>query len=319
MGRIRVDTEDLRNKAKDFDSAADAFNKAGDDILATAMSMPSYDGQLSGPARKAGYDIQSQSRDLKANLSGDAQSLQNTAQSFEAVDSQTVNQLGASQSELSAGNTNVPVLETGVVPHGDSQFGYAWDPTTGKLTIWHDGQVLVYDTTSIDLSTPEGKLLNDNLEAFKAEVIAYETATSTQEDATWVAIGAGAVFLLGFIPTGPELQVPMLVGGGITALISIGIAIHAAGEASTAADNCKTFWNALEKGNQYDELYSTNPPTATPSATTAPTSTTTPTSNFTPSETGTPTPYNPTPTPTQPQTSTSTPTPIPTTTPTPTP
>ena len=180
MARIRVDTEDLKNKAKDFASAADAFNKAGDDILSAAMSMPSYDGQLSGPARKAGYEIQSQSRDLKANLSSDAQSLQNTAQSFEAVDSQTVNQLGSCQSELSDQNNKIPAFDVGVVPHGDSQFGYSWDPTTGKLTIWHNGQALVYDTTSIDITTPEGKLLNDNLEAFKAEVIAYETAIGTR-------------------------------------------------------------------------------------------------------------------------------------------
>jgi uncharacterized protein YukE len=317
MARIRVDTEDLKNKAKDFASAADAFNKAGDDILSAAMSMPSYDGQLSGPARKAGYEIQSQSRDLKANLSSDAQSLQNTAQSFEAVDSQTVNQLGSCQSELSDQNNKIPAFDVGVVPHGDSQFGYSWDPTTGKLTIWHNGQALVYDTTSIDITTPEGKLLNDNLEAFKAEVIAYETAIGTRDDAIWVAIGAGAVFGLGFIPE--PLSVPLIAGGGITALISIGVALHAASEAATDTSNCNTLWDALEKGNQYNESYSTNPPTATPSATPTPTYTTTPTSNFTPAETGTPTPYNPTPTPTQPQTSTATTTPIPTTTPTPTP
>jgi uncharacterized protein YukE len=317
MGRIRVNTDDLKTKAKDFDSAADAFNKAGDDILSVAISLPSYEGQLSGPARAAGYEIQSQSRDIKAILSGDAQSLQKTAQAFEAVDSQTVNQFGASQSELSDHNSNIPALEAGVVPHGDSTFGYAWDPATGKLTIWHDGQVLVYDTTSIDITTPEGKLLNDNLEAFKAEVFAYETAIGTRDDATWVAIGSVAVFGLGFFPE--PLSVPMVVGGGITALISIGVVIHADSEASTAAGNCNTLWNALEKGNQYSESYSTNPPTATPSATSSPTSIPTPTSDSTPASLGTPTPYNPTPTPTQPQTLTSTPTPISTTTPTPTP
>jgi uncharacterized protein YukE len=32
MARIRVNTDDLKSKAKDFDSAADAFNQAGDDI-----------------------------------------------------------------------------------------------------------------------------------------------------------------------------------------------------------------------------------------------------------------------------------------------
>jgi uncharacterized protein YukE len=91
MARIRVNTEDLKNKAKDFDSAAEAFKRAGDDILAAAMAMPSYDGQLSGPARKMGYEFQKQARELSAALAGDAESLRKTAQAFEEVDNQTVN------------------------------------------------------------------------------------------------------------------------------------------------------------------------------------------------------------------------------------
>jgi len=57
--------------------------------LAVAISLPSYDGQLSCPARKAGYEIQSQTRDLRANLAGDADTLIQTAQEFEDVDGQT--------------------------------------------------------------------------------------------------------------------------------------------------------------------------------------------------------------------------------------
>jgi uncharacterized protein YukE len=72
MTRIRVNTEDLKAKAKDFESAADAFSRAGDDIAAAAAAMPSYDGQLSGPARKAGAEIQSQARDMKTTLTNDA-------------------------------------------------------------------------------------------------------------------------------------------------------------------------------------------------------------------------------------------------------
>jgi uncharacterized protein YukE len=90
MGRIRVNTEDIKNKAKDFDSAAEAFKRAGDDILAAAMAMPSYEGQLSGPARKAGYEIQKQTRELSIALAGNAESLRKTAQAFEEVDNQTV-------------------------------------------------------------------------------------------------------------------------------------------------------------------------------------------------------------------------------------
>jgi uncharacterized protein YukE len=101
MARIRVNTEDLRIKAKDFDSAAEAFNRAGDEIAAFAAAMPSYDGQLSGPARKAGYEIQSQAREMKTALAGDAESLRKTAQAFEETDNQVIDSLATEQSALS--------------------------------------------------------------------------------------------------------------------------------------------------------------------------------------------------------------------------
>jgi type VII secretion effector (TIGR04197 family) len=102
MSRIRLNTEDLKNKAKDFDSAAEAIKRAGDDILAAAMAMPSYDGQLSGPARKAGYEIQKQARELSSALAGDAESLRRTAQAFEEVDNQTIDILEKNSVLLSA-------------------------------------------------------------------------------------------------------------------------------------------------------------------------------------------------------------------------
>lgn len=90
MSRIRVNTEDLKNKAKDFDSASEAIKRAGDDILAAAMAMPSYDGQLSGPARKMGYEFQKKARELSTALAGDADSLRKSAKAFEDVDNQTI-------------------------------------------------------------------------------------------------------------------------------------------------------------------------------------------------------------------------------------
>jgi len=54
--RIRVDTYDLQAKAKNYQSAADTFGQAGDDILNIALSLPSYDGQLSGPAGARQHD-----------------------------------------------------------------------------------------------------------------------------------------------------------------------------------------------------------------------------------------------------------------------
>jgi uncharacterized protein YukE len=88
MVRIRVNTEDLKNKAGDFDSAAETLTRAGDDIATLAMSLASYDSPLSGPARKAGYAIQAQCRKLSAGLTSDAEFLRKTAQAFEEVESE---------------------------------------------------------------------------------------------------------------------------------------------------------------------------------------------------------------------------------------
>jgi uncharacterized protein YukE len=140
MARIRVDTQELRAKAKDFESAAESIAKAGDDILTTAMSLPSYDGQLSGPARAAGYEIQRQSREVQMALSGDAQSLNNSAQAFEAVDNQIVSAIGESSAQISVapllmkggpgGENYAPVLNTNL------------DKLNLMISISHPGDVL---------------------------------------------------------------------------------------------------------------------------------------------------------------------------------
>ncbi len=121
MARIRVNTDDLKTKAKDLETAANAFNTAGDKILAAAMAMPSYEGQLSSPARAAAYEIQRQSREVQASLSSDAQSLQKTAQDFENVNNQTVDIIGENTALLSdspiyggpGGENDAPIRQGG--------------------------------------------------------------------------------------------------------------------------------------------------------------------------------------------------------------
>jgi hypothetical protein len=100
MTRIRVDTEELKRSAKEIASAADSIGKAGDEILSVAMSMPSYDGQLSGPARKAGYEIQSQHRDLDRCFRDDATYVVKAAEDFEGVDHRTVQDLDQSRKDI---------------------------------------------------------------------------------------------------------------------------------------------------------------------------------------------------------------------------
>jgi type VII secretion effector (TIGR04197 family) len=126
MARIRVNTEDLKNKAKDFDTAAEAFKRAGDDILAAAMTMPSYDGQLSGPARKAGYEIQKQARELSTALAGDAESLRKTAQAFEEVDNQAVDTFESLCANLASSQHQLRLAGVPEI-HGDHNLGYEID------------------------------------------------------------------------------------------------------------------------------------------------------------------------------------------------
>jgi uncharacterized protein YukE len=139
MARIRVNTEDLKEKAKDFDSAAEAFTRAGDEIIAAAMAMPSYDGQLSGPARKAGYEIQSQARKLKTALSKNADSLRKAAQAFEDVDNQTVSILFENQASLKK-IPPIPLTPGDMV--GTKDFGYQITYENGfiVITLWCGGQ-----------------------------------------------------------------------------------------------------------------------------------------------------------------------------------
>jgi len=142
MTRIRVNTEDLKATAKDFESAADVFNKAGDDILAIAMAMPSYDGQLSGPARKAAYEIQYQIRDVKASLSGDAQLLQKIADAFEEADNQFINLCDNFQNQLALQYGKM--LEATPTLHGDHNLGYEIDYNKNTITLWYNGHYVVY-------------------------------------------------------------------------------------------------------------------------------------------------------------------------------
>jgi uncharacterized protein YukE len=122
MTRIKVNTEELKNKAKDFDSASEALAKAGDEIAAMAMAMPSYDGQLSNPARKIGYEIQKQSRELSANLAGDADSLRKTAKSFEDVDNITQDILNENVSIML--NSPLYKIDVSIIPVGNDNLGY---------------------------------------------------------------------------------------------------------------------------------------------------------------------------------------------------
>jgi uncharacterized protein YukE len=148
MARIRVDTEELRKSAKEIAASADAVGKAGDEILAVAASLPSYEGQLSGPAHKAGYEIQSRMRDLKTALAGDSDLLYKAAQDFEAVDGQAVGAIGENQSSLACALSGIKGEHKGSeYPHppftrmvAGSDISYEYMPETKTIIIVYRGK-----------------------------------------------------------------------------------------------------------------------------------------------------------------------------------
>jgi hypothetical protein len=202
MTRIRVNTDDLRTRAKDFDSASDALRKAGDEILALAMSMPSYDGQLSGPARKAGFEIQSGCLELSKDFANDAESLRNSAQSFDDIDNQIVQSLANNQIELN-GLYNNPLIDN-IEPHGDHTLGYDIDWTNHTIKLWYKGHFVVYDLYN------EGQY-SAIIEEFKDRVTDYESGQDDVLNAIRAADLAGICLVI--------LQEEITLGAGLAALV----------------------------------------------------------------------------------------------------
>jgi hypothetical protein len=174
MTRIRVNTDDLEAKATDFESAAKAFNTAGDDILAAAMSLPSYEGQLSGPARAAAYEIQRQSRDVHASLSSDAESLRRTAQAFEEVDKQAIDAF-TRNSEVLFSAINVALSVKQATDVGNSYLGYRDDDLSDVIIICMYGECRHLKKP---LTEDQQKWFND----FKAQVDAYYAARDRRNE-----------------------------------------------------------------------------------------------------------------------------------------
>jgi hypothetical protein len=86
MTRIRVDTELLRSEAGHLDATRDVLDRLGQEVARAAAAMPSYDGQLSGPARAAGWEARSRASGLAIRHADQAQRLTALASAFEAAD-----------------------------------------------------------------------------------------------------------------------------------------------------------------------------------------------------------------------------------------
>jgi uncharacterized protein YukE len=228
MTRIRVNTEDLKANAKVFELAADEFGKAGDDILSVAMSLPSYDGQLSGPARKAAYEIQAQMRNIKTCLLSDAQSLQSTARAFEEADNQFISLCDTYRDELALHNGErlaaTPTL------HGNHNLGYEIDYEKNTITLWYNGHYVVY---SLDNLGPYSTAIDE----FKSYVDDYQDQLNIIDDAN----KAGVLALLLAL-----VAVELAAGLFIAAAVALQCAILRMDELETQA---KEPWGQISGNN----------------------------------------------------------------------
>jgi uncharacterized protein YukE len=151
MERIRVDTDKLKAHSKQFESSAAVFAQVGKDILSFAAGLPSYDGQLSTPARAAGLEINRQCQDVYSCYKSDAQSLAKTAQAFEAVDNQTAKLF---EDNLSIINSAPLGFRSGekvlnslspdiVIPQEGKKGILAYEEDEDTVTLWVDGKQLI--------------------------------------------------------------------------------------------------------------------------------------------------------------------------------
>jgi uncharacterized protein YukE len=219
MKRIRVNTEELKAKSKDFDSAASLFSSAGEEILAVAMSMPSYDGQLSGPARTAGSEIQSQGRSLNASLSNDAESLSTTAKEFEVEDNKTINLFQENLADISAPyGYYTPGTEFDVpIKKGGNHDWLGYEEHGSYVVIWRNGEsVTIYITEeNRELIDQYEKAVGDYCKALAETVSIYREVWSGSCDSITIAM-----FLLILVCAGIliwEFIADVLVGMGLTA------------------------------------------------------------------------------------------------------
>jgi hypothetical protein len=90
MNRIRVDTDQLQREAGDFDSLGIFIRQLGNHVARIAASMPSYEGQLSGPARTAGMETESRASALNGKQIECARQLSQLSAAYQSVDQETV-------------------------------------------------------------------------------------------------------------------------------------------------------------------------------------------------------------------------------------
>ena len=235
MKRIRVDTDELKTKARDFEESAGSIARAGDEVLTVAMGLPSYEGQLSTPARAAGYEIQRRSREVQENLNRDAESLTKTAQAFESVDHQAIDGISQSKDLL----FSPAALGIKGIDIGTSYLGYRDDGLSDTVILCMYGICRKIPRAGNEEAIAEFKNEVDDYERHKADMLAKFDALCT----------AALIALAGVIAVGAAtagLGTVIAAAGAIAAEAVVWKAVMAAQEAM-AEDTygAAYYWNKL--------------------------------------------------------------------------
>jgi uncharacterized protein YukE len=173
MERLRVDTDKLIHQSKEFESSATVFSQAGKEILGFVAGLPSYDGQLSTPARSASLEIHRQCQDLYEAYKSDSQSLARTAKVFEDVDNQSIEIFQQSQKLISYENIPIVLLDKKPFDVGTAYLGYHDDGLSDMVTL------CIYGVCKKFARVGNEKII----EEFEKRVDAYEKARKERDDA----------------------------------------------------------------------------------------------------------------------------------------
>jgi hypothetical protein len=236
---IRADTDKLKTHSKNFESSAGVFAQAGKEILALASGLPSYDGQLSAPARAAALEINRQCQEMHGYYAGDAQSLVRTAQAFETVDNQVIYALRQNQFYLASENAKLALFSERPPQLGNAYLGYRDDQLSDTVIL------CMYGVCRKVIRKGNEKAI----EEFEKRVVDYDKDSKDEMSkmygiAAWGVLALGAMIAVGLPTAGAGT---LIAAGGIFAGGAVPLKLLQDAYALTLKDvhEAAYYWNIL--------------------------------------------------------------------------
>lgn len=90
MARIKVNTQQLINEGSEIEGISGEFEAISTILRNAAANVKSYDGQLSGPALKAGLEAAQEAKNIRTSLENNGGSLRRTGEAFERAENEAI-------------------------------------------------------------------------------------------------------------------------------------------------------------------------------------------------------------------------------------